>query len=86
MPEVRFKTREGHQLRYSVGLTIQRTEIQMKLPPGFTKKEFQETSDEYLKRLFGIKDIKKADKKGANKEKQRAKPDCACDDVTDRKD
>ena len=58
----------------------------MKLSPGFTKKEFQETSDEYLKGLFGIKDTKKTDKKGANKAKQRAKPDCACDDVTDKKE
>jgi hypothetical protein len=58
----------------------------MKLPPGFTKEEFKEASDKYLKGLFGIKDTQKADKKSANKEKQRVKPDCACDDVTDKKD
>jgi len=56
----------------------------MKLPPRFTKKEFQETSDEYLKGLFGIKDTKKADKKDANKGKLSDKPDCASDDVTDK--
>jgi len=58
----------------------------MKLPPGFTKEEFKDASDEYLKGLFGIKDKRKAGKKGANKEKQRAKPNCAFDDVTDKKD
>jgi hypothetical protein len=49
----------------------------MKLPQGFTKEEFQEASDEYLKGLFGIKDKRKAGKKGANKGKPREKP-CGC--------
>ena len=58
----------------------------MKMPPGFTKKEFQEASDEYLKGLFGIKSTQKAGKKVANKRKLSGKLDCACDDVTDKKD
>jgi hypothetical protein len=49
----------------------------MKLPPGFTEKEFKEAFDEYLKGLFGIKVTKKACKKDANKGKRRDKP-CGC--------
>ena len=58
----------------------------MKLPPGFREKEFKEASDEYLKGLFGIKDTRKVGKKDTNKEKQRGKPNCACDNATDKKD
>jgi hypothetical protein len=52
----------------------------------FNEKGYDKAMDKYLKGLYGIKITKKTDKKGANKEKQRAKPDCACDDVTDKKD
>jgi hypothetical protein len=58
----------------------------MKLPPGFTKKEFQEASNEYLKGLFGVKSTQKVGMKGANKRKLNDKPDCAFDDVTDKRD
>jgi hypothetical protein len=52
----------------------------------FNEKDYDKAMDKYLKGLYGIKITKKAGKKGANKEKQRAKRDCACDDVTDKKD
>jgi hypothetical protein len=58
----------------------------MKMSPGFTKKEFQVASDEYLKGLFGIKDTRKAGNKGANKGKLSGKPDCAGNDADAKKD
>ena len=57
----------------------------MKLPPGFTEKEFKEASDEYLKGLFGIKDTQKKARK-MQTTKKRGMPNCACNDATDKKD
>jgi len=52
----------------------------------FNEKGYDKAMDKYLKGLYGIKITKKAGKKSANKGKLSDKPDCACDDVTDKKD